>query len=66
MDSKVRHILFVCGQNRMRSRTAEVLFGGSDDYICQSAGVSRHSRVKLEPSLVELLETKVKAYLAHE
>ena len=38
-------LLFVCSQNRLRSPTAERLFGGSARYHARSAGTSPGARV---------------------
>lgn len=36
----MKHILFVCGRNRLRSPTAEAVFAGRDGVEVASAGVS--------------------------
>lgn len=50
---KVNHILFVCRQNQMRSRTAETIFGETEHYICRSAGLSKHAPVHLDKSIID-------------
>ncbi len=39
--------MFVCSQNRLRSLTAERMYGGFLDYEVKSAGTSPEARVRL-------------------
>lgn len=45
-------ILFVCGRNKRRSRTAEKIFQNDQGCIAKSAGFSNSSPVKLTKNLV--------------
>ena len=44
--------LFVCGQNKLRSPTAEWVFSGHDGVECESAGVHDSADVPLCPELI--------------
>lgn len=43
----MKRALFVCGQNRLRSPTAERVFSGRSGLIVASAGLDRDARVKV-------------------
>ena len=45
--------LFVCGQNRLRSPTAEQTFSNLPGIECASAGVHESANVPLDPELIE-------------
>lgn len=45
--------MFVCTQNRFRSRTAEELYRGCRDIEVRSAGVARDARIPLTSDLLE-------------
>ncbi len=52
-DSTVRHLLFLCNQNRLRSPTAERIFRGEPGLEVRSAGVDADAVVPLTRDLLE-------------
>jgi predicted protein tyrosine phosphatase len=48
-----KKILFVCSQNRLRSPTAEKLYGGRIDLEVQSAGLDKSASRQLDRELLE-------------
>ena len=48
----MKHVLFVCTQNRVRSLTAEHLFQGRNGWQTASAGISAAARVELTEELI--------------
>ena len=49
----MKHVLFVCGRNRKRSPTAEILFRDHPGVDVQSAGLARDADTPLDRELVE-------------
>lgn len=49
----MKHVLFVCGRNRKRSPTAEVLFRDHPGVDVQSAGLSPDAETPLDREMVE-------------
>jgi predicted protein tyrosine phosphatase len=49
----MKHVLFVCGRNRLRSPTAESVFCGYPDIEVMSAGTSKDADTPLTTELVE-------------
>ncbi len=49
----VKHVLFVCSQNRLRSPTAEQVFAVYSEIEVASAGLNHDAEVTLTPELVE-------------
>lgn len=49
-------ILFICSQNKLRSRTAETLFDGRPGIDVRSAGTSPDARVVLDAKLISWAE----------
>ena len=49
----MKHLLFVCSQNRMRSPTAEEVFSSWPNVEVASAGLNRDAEIPLSPELVE-------------
>ena len=49
--------LFVCGQNRLRSPTAERIFSSLSGIECASAGVHESADVPLDPELLAWADT---------
>jgi predicted protein tyrosine phosphatase len=45
-------VLFVCSQNRLRSRTAEAVFDGRNGISARSAGTLPIARVRVDEALV--------------
>ena len=48
-----KRVLFVCTENRVRSLTAQQMYGGRPDLEVQSAGISEYARVPLTQDLFE-------------
>lgn len=46
-DFPLRHLLFICSQNRWRSLTAERLFDGHPELTARSAGTEPGARVRV-------------------
>ncbi|MCE9521868.1 MAG: phosphotyrosine protein phosphatase [Alphaproteobacteria bacterium] len=51
--SAVKHVLFVCSKNRLRSPTAEQVFSGFPGIECTSAGLSPEAHNPVTAELVE-------------
>ena len=49
----MKHVLFVCSQNQLRSPTAEQVFSEWPGIECASAGTNHHAEVPLTTELVE-------------
>lgn len=49
----MKHILFVCSQNRLRSPTAEHVFASYPGVEVASAGLNNDADVRVTPALVE-------------
>lgn len=49
----MKHVLFLCSQNRLRSPTAESIFAGIDGFEVRSAGLNNDAIVSTSPELVE-------------
>ena len=52
MCDHVTKVLFVCSQNRLRSPTAECVFGGVPTLECRSAGTDASANVLLDQDLI--------------
>jgi len=48
----MKHVLFICSQNRLRSPTAEQVFSGCQDIECSSAGLNHDAENPVTPELV--------------
>lgn len=53
----MKHILFICSQNKLRSRTAETIFAENKGFDVLSAGLNNDAEIPLTPELVEWAET---------
>lgn len=53
----MKHVLFICSQNKLRSPTAENIFSDKDGFEVLSAGLNNDAEVPLTPSLVEWADT---------
>jgi predicted protein tyrosine phosphatase len=53
MPSRVRRVLFVCSQNRLRSPTAEQVFASWPGIEVASAGLNRDAEVTVTPEILE-------------
>jgi predicted protein tyrosine phosphatase len=53
----MKHFLFVCSQNRLRSPTAEHIFAGYPDIEVSSAGTNNDAENPLTAELVEWADT---------
>ena len=76
----MKHILFICSQNRLRSPTAEQVFSSRADIECLSAGLNNDAENPVTPELIEWadiifvmekahrnkLSAKFKKYLANK
>ncbi len=49
----MKNILFVCGQNKLRSPTAETVFASRSDWNVRSAGLKNNSDVQIGADDVE-------------
>ena len=49
----MKHVLFICSQNRLRSPTAEQVFSSRQDIECSSAGLNHDAENPVTPELVE-------------
>lgn len=49
----MRHLLFICSQNKLRSPTAEAVFTGMSGIDVDSAGLNNDAIVPLTPEQVE-------------
>ena len=52
----MKHILFVCSQNLLRSPTAEDVFSSHPGVECASAGTNHDAENPLTPELIEWAE----------
>src|SRR6478736_235432 len=49
----MKHVLFICSQNKLRSPTAEAVFAGMPGVDVDSAGLNHDAIVPLAPEQVE-------------
>lgn len=49
----MKHVLFICSQNRLRSPTAEQLFSSREEIEVASAGLNHDAIQPVTPSLLE-------------
>lgn len=49
----MKHLLFVCSQNKLRSPTAEAVFAGVPEIDVDSAGLNNDAVMPLSPEQVE-------------
>lgn len=49
----MRHVLFVCGKNRLRSPTAESLFSSTDGIEVSSAGTANDADCRVSADLLD-------------
>lgn len=52
----MKHVLFICSQNRLRSPTAENIFSNSPGFEVASAGLNPEANVPVSPELLEWAE----------
>lgn len=52
----MKHVLFVCSQNRLRSPTAEQIFSDHPGIECTSAGLNNDAENPVTPELIEWAE----------
>jgi predicted protein tyrosine phosphatase len=48
----IKHVLFLCGRNRLRSPTAEAVFSTRHDIEVESAGLDNDADIPCTPELV--------------
>lgn len=68
MLSRPVRVLFICSQNKLRSRTAHALFDGRPGFDVQSAGTSPDAQVVLDAKHIGWAERIVcmdREHLAH-
>lgn len=53
----MKHVLFVCSQNRLRSPTAEQAFAGLPGVEVASAGLAPTAECQVSPELLEWADT---------
>ncbi len=53
----MKHILFVCSQNKLRSPTAETIFSEKEGFDVLSAGLNKDAEIPLTAGLVEWADT---------
>jgi predicted protein tyrosine phosphatase len=49
----MKHVLFLCSQNKLRSPTAEAIFSGIEGFEVRSAGLNNDAAVSISPELIE-------------
>ena len=49
----MKHVLFLCSQNKLRSPTAEAIFSNIEGFKVRSAGLNNDAVVPISPELVE-------------
>jgi len=49
----VKHVLFICSQNRLRSPTAEQVFANRPGFEVASAGLNSDAAVPASPELID-------------
>ena len=52
----MKHLLFICSQNRLRSPTAEQVFSAYPGVVCASAGLNHDAENPVTPELLEWAE----------
>ena len=52
----MKHVLFICSQNRLRSPTAEQVFASYPGIVCSSAGLNHDAENPLTPELLSWAE----------
>ncbi len=52
----MKHVLFICSQNRLRSPTAEQIFSNHPGIECASAGLNKDADNPVAPELLEWAE----------
>jgi predicted protein tyrosine phosphatase len=53
----MKHILFICSQNKLRSPTAETIFCNIEGFEVLSAGLNNDAEVPITSELVEWADT---------
>jgi predicted protein tyrosine phosphatase len=68
----MKHVLFICSQNRLRSPTAEQIFSGKPGFEVASAGLNPEAEVRVSPELLNwadvifVMEKRHKSKLAKQ
>jgi predicted protein tyrosine phosphatase len=62
----MKHVLFICSQNKLRSPTAENIFADIEGFEVLSAGLNNDAEVPLTSSLVEWADTLFVMEKAHK
>lgn len=53
LGDEMKHVLFICSQNRLRSPTAEQIFANYPSIECSSAGLNHDAENPVTPELIE-------------
>lgn len=53
---KMKNVLFVCSQNKLRSPTAETIFSNIEGFDVRSAGLNNSAVIPVSPELVQCAE----------
>ena len=64
--SPVKHVLFICSQNRLRSPTAEQVFSSYPGIECLSAGLNHNAENTVTAELVEWADIIFVMEIAHQ
>jgi predicted protein tyrosine phosphatase len=62
---RVKHVLFICSQNRLRSPTAEQVFSTFPGLVCKSCGLNADATRATTPELLEWADIIVVMEKAH-
>ena len=62
----MKHVLFICSQNRLRSPTAEQVFSSYTGIECASAGLNHDAETPVTPELLEWAEVIFVMEKAHK
>lgn len=62
----MRHVLFICSRNKLRSPTAENIFADKEGFDVLSAGLNNDAEVPVTSSLVEWADTIFVMEQAHK
>lgn len=49
----MKHILFICSRNKLRSPTAEAVFSDKEGFEVQSAGLNNDAEIPLTSGMIE-------------
>ncbi|MEM9282339.1 MAG: low molecular weight protein tyrosine phosphatase family protein [Verrucomicrobiota bacterium] len=61
----MRHLLFICSQNKLRSPTAEAIFSDCPGVVTDSAGLNHDAEVPLSDEQIEWADVIIVMEKAH-